>query len=339
MFTPSLCVIQSVSECLLPATISSYINGQHLSTLVDSGSSQSYIHAKTVAVLKLKVEPYKLDVSMALSSLKGKVDGRCNVDITVNGRTYYNVWLGVFDNLCCDVLLGQDFQKRHSRMIIEYDGAESDLVVANKGTCALVAAKVTKTPSLFAHLDPNCRPIAVKSRRYSKNDFLFIKKEIQRLLAEGIIQPSISPWRAQPLVVTNSVTKKKRLCIDFSQTINIYTPLDSYPMSRIEDLVNTLASYTVFSTFDLRQAYHQLPIAECDRKYTAFEAAGKLYEFNRVPFGVTNGGPAFQRNMDSVIEEDNLRDTFPYIDNVTIAGRNQEEHDFNVEKVSGLDEK
>ena len=37
VFTPSLCVVQSVSECLSPATISSYINGQHLSTFVDSG--------------------------------------------------------------------------------------------------------------------------------------------------------------------------------------------------------------------------------------------------------------------------------------------------------------
>ena len=73
VFTPSLCVVQLVSECLSPATIPSYINGQQLSTLVDSGSSQSYIHANTVAVLNLKVEPYKLDVSMALS-LKGKVD-------------------------------------------------------------------------------------------------------------------------------------------------------------------------------------------------------------------------------------------------------------------------
>jgi len=60
--------------------------------------------------------------------------------------------------------------------------------------------------------------------------------------------------------------------------------------------VNALAKYNVLSTIDLRSAYHQIPIAEKDRSLTAFEAGAKLSEFTRIPFGVTNGVPAFQRN-------------------------------------------
>ena len=48
---------------------------------------------------------------------------------------------------------------------------------------------------------------------------------------------------------------KKRLCIDHSQTINIYTELDAYPLPRIDDMINELSKYRVFSTFDLRSAY------------------------------------------------------------------------------------
>ena len=66
------------------------------------------------------------------------------------------------------------------------------------------------------------------------------------------------------------------MCIDYSQTINLFTELDAYPLSRIDTLVNKLAKYHVFSTFDLRSAYHQIPIAKNDKAYTAFEAAGKL---------------------------------------------------------------
>ena len=120
---------------------------------------------------------------------------------------------------------------------------------------------------------------------------------------------------------------KKRMCVDYSQTINIYTELDSYPLPRIDDMVNELAKYTVFSTFHLRNAYHQIKIVESDCKFTAFEANGRLYEFTRISFGGKNGVAAFQRVISELIERENLKDVFPYLDNVTVAGRTQEDHD------------
>ena len=67
-----------------------------------------------------------------------------------------------------------------------------------------------------------------------------------------------------------------------------------------------------------------------ERKYTAFEANDKLYEFTRIPFGVNNGVAAFQRIMCQFVSVENLKDVFVYLDNVTIAGRDQTEHDRNV---------
>eukprot|EP00794_Sanderia_malayensis_P010293 gene10293-11354_t len=95
---------------------------------------------------------------------------------------------------------------------------------------------------------------------------------------------------------------KKRLCVDYSQTVNQYTELDAYPLPRIDDMINNLAQYKVFSTFDLKSAYHQVQIKESDRKYTAFEAHGRLYQFCRIPVGVTNGVAVFQRAMDKFVE-------------------------------------
>lgn len=48
-------------------------------------------------------------------------------------------------------------------------------------------------------------------------------------------------------------------------------------------------------------------------------------------FGVTNSVVIFQREMDKLIQEQMLRDTFPYLDNINVAGRNQE-HDWNVKR-------
>ena len=121
------------------------------------------------------------------------------------------------------------------------------------------------------------------------------------------------------------------MCIDYSQTINQYTELDAYPLPRIDDMINNIAHYKVFSTFDLRNAYQQVPIVKDDRTYTGFEANGRLYQFRRIPFGVTNGVAVFQKLIDNIIKEEKSKDTFPYLDYITVAGVNQADHDKNVE--------
>ena len=40
----------------------------------------------------------------------------------------------------------------------------------------------------------------------------------------------------------------------------------------------------------------------------------------------------FQRAMDKMVDEEGLKDTFPYLDNITVAERNQQGHDENVKK-------
>ncbi|PFX19707.1 Retrovirus-related Pol polyprotein from transposon gypsy [Stylophora pistillata] len=185
------------------------------------------------------------------------------------------------------------------------------------------------------------------ARQFSKEDQEFIHQETIRLLAEAIIEPSTSPWRAQVVISKDPLQRhKKRLCIDYSQTAN------AYPLPRIDDMVNNLASHKVFSTFDLNRgyymaawgyefylrvlkylsAYHQVPIKDADRKYTGFEANGRLYQFCRIPFGVTNGVAVFQRAMDKFVEEESLKETFPYLDNITVAEHDLREHDDNVKK-------
>ena len=63
---------------------------------------------------------------------------------------------------------------------------------------------------------------------------------------------------------------------------------------------------------------------------TAFEAKGKQWQYTRVLFRPTKSVPCFQREMDNFIEKYELNDIFPYMDNVTNCGDNQEEHDINL---------
>ena len=74
-----------------------------------------------------------------------------------------------------------------------------------------------------------------------------------------------------------------------------------------------------------------MPLKDEDKPYTAFEARGNLYQFTRLPFGVTNGVACFQREMMKFVDENDLEASFPYLDNVTICGKDQEDHDDNME--------
>ena len=77
-----------------------------------------------------------------------------------------------------------------------------------------------------------------------------------------------------------------------------------------------------------------MQIKEFDWKYTGFEANGRLYQFYLISFGVTNGVAVFQCEMDKFVEDESLKDTFPYLGNIIVAGRDQKEHDANVRKFS-----
>ena len=125
---------------------------------------------------------------------------------------YSNVHLSILPGLYSDLILGLGFQKRHQNVSFNYGGSESPLVV-----CGLSTLKV-ESPDLFSNLTADVYPIATKSRRYSYQDRKFIDAEVQRLLKEGIIEPSNSPWRAQ-VVVTRNKNHKERMVINYSQTI------------------------------------------------------------------------------------------------------------------------
>ena len=190
---------------------------------------------------------------MAQCSLVTASSGHCIVDLKVENNLYRSFKFSVLPNLCCDVILGGDFMKLHEGVEFAFDGPRPKLTVCGV-TCMTV-----EPPSLFPNLPPDCKPITTSTRHHSTNDEVFIRGEIQTLLREGVIEESQSPWRVQVLVTSNE-RHRRRMVIDYSRTINKYTPLDAYPIPRIHDLVHELAKYSVFSKLDLKSAYYQVPL-------------------------------------------------------------------------------
>jgi len=121
--------------------------------------------------------------------------------------------------------------------------------------------------------------------------------------------------------------------IDYSATINRLTLLDAYPLPNIEELVIKVAQTKYYSSLDLRSAYHQIPLLEEERFYTAFEAGGDLYQYKQLPFGVTNGVSAFRRSIDCFIKTYQLQKVYVYLDDLTATGETIEEHDLNLKRL------
>jgi len=81
--------------------------------------------------------------------------------------------------------------------------------------------------------------------------------------------------------------------LSFSQIVNRFTLLDAYPLPRTEDIVNKLSKDKYYTSLNLRSAYHQVSIRKNDQPFTACEALGRLYQYKKLPFGVTNGVVVF----------------------------------------------
>ena len=150
------------------------------------------------------------------------------------------------------MILGQD-SRRNMSVTIKFDGSKPELIISNPvSVCALSEALLEKS-LLFEHLLPGCKPIVTLSQRFSEEDRVFIDQEVTLLSAEVLLSLVFHLGELKLLLsmIFSSITRE-----DYFQTINQYMELDAYPLPHIDDMVNRLASYKVFSTFDLRNAYH-----------------------------------------------------------------------------------
>ena len=128
-----------------------------------------------------------------------------------------------------------------------------------------------------------------------------VRKEIDKMLELGAIQPSSSPW-ASLVVLVEKKDGDVRFCVDYRK-VNQVAKFDAYPMPRVEDVLEEVGPAKYISTLDLVRGYWQVPMAEDSKEKTAFTTPFGLYEFNVMPFGLHTAPATFQRLMNQVLKE------------------------------------
>ena len=177
----------------------------------------------------------------------------------------------------------------------------------------------------------NARPIRRHPYRVSPKERQVIADHVKEMMDKGIIRPSSSPW-AFPVVLAKKKNGDWRFCVDY-RALNDVTVSDSYPLPRLDDVIERLAGARYFSSLDMAGGFWQIPIREKDKEKTAFVTPEGLYEFNRMPFGLKNAPPGFQRLMNRLFGHLMWQYCLVYIDDLLVFSKTFDEHLANLRVV------
>ena len=168
-----------------------------------------------------------------------------------------------------------------------------------------------------------CKPRPVPLAMRAK-----VEMELERLQAEGVIRPvEFAEWAA-PIVPVLKASGAVRICGDYKVTVNQAVKVDKYPIPNIDDLFIRVAGGQLFTTFDLSNAYQQVVLDEASRKLTTINTSKGLFEYERLPYGISSGPGIYQRIMEQLLM--NIPMTVVYLDDILVSGRTPDEHDRNL---------
>ncbi|KAL0405082.1 UNVERIFIED_CONTAM: Retrovirus-related Pol polyprotein from transposon gypsy [Sesamum latifolium] len=124
---------------------------------------------------------------------------------------------------------------------------------------------------------------------------------------------------------------KWRMCTDFID-LNKACPRDSYPLSWIEMLVDSIAGCALISMMDAYKGYHQIFMAEEDRDKTSFVTKNFVYCYNVMHFGIKTTSAIYQRLVNKMFK-DLIGDTMEvYVDDMLVKSKRGREHILHLDK-------
>jgi len=168
------------------------------------------------------------------------------------------------------------------------------------------------------------QPLCTRQWRLPEAAKQQIREECDAMLEAGVIEPSTSPWLS-PVVLVKKKDGTVRFCVDYRR-LNSVTIADTYPLPRIDELVDELRETAVFSLLDSRSAYWSIPVAPEDRPKTAFSDGYRLFQWRRMPFGLSTAPTTFQRTMNAILSPVLGRHTLAYLDDIVVYSKSFDEH-------------
>ena len=110
---------------------------------------------------------------------------------------------------------------------------------------------------------------------------------------------------------------KWRMCVDFTD-LNKACPKDSYPLPRIDQLVDSTAGHQLLSFMDAFSGYNQIKMDEVDQEKTSFITNQRLFYYKVMPFSLKNAGATYQRLVNHMFRPQIRRNVKVYVDDMLV---------------------
>lgn len=167
-------------------------------------------------------------------------------------------------------------------------------------------------------------PVYQPPRRLAIKERQFVETQVAEWIKDGIVRESFSNY-ASPIVLVKKKDNTQRLCVDY-RNLNKKIYRDRFPIPIIDEQIDFLHDASFFSTLDLANGFFHVAIEEESIKYTAFVTPHGHYEFLRMPFGLCNSPPTFQRFIVAIFRPlIQARKVLIYIDDLIIPSKSEEE--------------
>ena len=118
---------------------------------------------------------------------------------------------------------------------------------------------------------------------------------------------------------------KWRMCVDFTD-LNKACPKDSFPLLRIDQLVDSTASHKLLTFMDAFSGYNQIKMAEEDQEKTTFITSQWLYCYKVMPLRLKNAGATYQRLVNKMFNKQIGRNMEVYVDDMLVKSKEELAH-------------
>ena len=173
--------------------------------------------------------------------------------------------------------------------------------------------------------NPSFKLVKQKHRSFAPERQKAINEEVGKLLQAGAIKEVEYPEWLANVVLVKKANGKWRLCIDFTD-INKACPKDSFPLPRIDLIVDATAGHELLSFMDAFSGYNQISMDPDDQEKTSFVTAQGTYCYWVMPFGLKNAGATYQRLVNRMFQKQIGATMEVYIDDMLVMSTTADLH-------------
>lgn len=160
-------------------------------------------------------------------------------------------------------------------------------------------------PEVMVHKLNICKTaksVRQKRRSFAVDQNKVVAEEVDKLLEAKFIREVYYPEWLSNVVLVRKANGKWRVCVNFTD-LNKVCPNDSFPLLRIDTLVDSTFGHESLSFMDAFSGYNQIRMFDPDQEKTLFIIDKGLYCYQVMPFRLKNAGATYQRLVNTMFKD------------------------------------